>query len=99
MRVLQVWSGSKSARRGTHLEAPEPATLAGDGGRWRGVAQDDGEQFASMGRRGRGEEAAGENPHHNAKLLECLLDGRERRSDGNDGDRSEEAAAVEASGS
>jgi hypothetical protein len=47
-----------------------------------------------MGRRGRGEEAAGENPHRNTKLLECLLDGGEQRSGENDGGRSAEAAVA-----
>jgi hypothetical protein len=35
-----------------------------------------------MGKRGRGEEVAGENPHCNVKLLECLLNDRERWSGG-----------------
>jgi hypothetical protein len=65
--------------------------VAGDGGWRRGAARDDGEQTTSMGKRGRGEEAAGKHPHRNTKLLECLLDGGERRSDGNDGGRSTEA--------
>jgi hypothetical protein len=46
------------------------------------MAWGDGEQLARIGKRDRGEEAASENPHHNAKLLERLLDGGERRSDG-----------------
>jgi hypothetical protein len=50
-----------------------------DGGRWRGAARDNGELIVSTGRQGRGEEAASDHPHHNAKLLECLLDGGERR--------------------
>jgi hypothetical protein len=35
--------------------------------------------IASTEKRGRGREAAGEHPHGNAKLQECLHDGGERR--------------------
>jgi hypothetical protein len=71
--------GSKSARRGTHLGAREAATAAGDSGRRRGATRDDSGPIVSTRKRGRGREAAGEHPHHNAKLLECLLDGGERQ--------------------
>jgi hypothetical protein len=60
--------------RGTHLEAREEVIVAGDSGRRRGAAWGDDEQFACTGRRGRGREAVGENPHRNAELLEHLLD-------------------------
>jgi hypothetical protein len=48
----------------------------------------------STGKRGRGEEAAGEHPHRNAKLLQCLLDGGERRNGGTASDRSTAMAAA-----
>jgi hypothetical protein len=69
--------------------------VAGDGGQRRGAAQDDGEQIASTGRQGRGEEAAGEHPHHNVKLLECLLDGGEWPSGGAASGRSMAMAVAE----
>jgi hypothetical protein len=90
-----VWPKSKSPRRETHLEARGAATAAGDGGRWPGAARDDGKQFVSMGRWGIGEETAGENPHRNAKLLECFLDGGERWTDGAASGRGMEAAVAE----
>jgi hypothetical protein len=40
---------------GNPSEAWEAAEVAGDGGRRRGVSQDDGKQLASTGKRGRGE--------------------------------------------
>jgi hypothetical protein len=80
---------ARNASRGSGV-----ATVAGDGDRRRGAARDDGEQSTSTRRWGRGEEVAGEHPHSNTKLLECLLDGGERRSDGNDGGRSAEAAVA-----
>jgi hypothetical protein len=42
--------------------------------------ENDGEQLVSTGKQGRGEETAGEHPYRNAKLLECLLDGRAART-------------------
>jgi hypothetical protein len=49
----------------------------------------------SKERRERGREMAGEHPHRNAKLLECLLDGGERRSGGAASGRSTAMAAAE----
>jgi hypothetical protein len=69
-------------RRGTHLGAREAAIAAGDGGRQRGAARDDGGPIASTGKRGRGREATGEHPYRNVMLLESLLDGGERWSGG-----------------
>jgi hypothetical protein len=69
--------------------------VTGDGGRRRGVARGDDEQFACTGRRGRGGEAAGENPHRNVELLEHLLNGGEWRSDGAASGRGVEATAAE----
>jgi hypothetical protein len=86
--------GRLRALRGTHLEAWEAAKVAGDDGRQRGAARDDGEQITSTGRRERGEEAAGEHPHRNAKLLECLLNDGERRSGGAASGRSAEATTA-----
>jgi hypothetical protein len=78
-----------------HLWAREEATAAGDGGRRRGAARGDGEQFAHTGRRGREGEAAGENPHRNVEPLEHLLDGGERWSDAAASGQGVEAATAE----
>jgi hypothetical protein len=54
----------------------------------------DGKQSTSTRRRGRGGEATGEHPHRNMKLLECLLDGGERRNGGAASGRSTAMAAA-----
>jgi hypothetical protein len=43
-------TGMLQALWGTHLETREVAELAGDGGRRRGAARDDGELIARTGR-------------------------------------------------
>jgi hypothetical protein len=74
-----------------HLGAREEATMAG-GGRTAAGLQCGIER---AGRQGGEEKAASKNPHHNAKLLEQLLDGGEQRSGGAASGRSTEAVAVE----
>jgi hypothetical protein len=80
-------TGRLRASRVTHLGDLGAADLAGAAARRREVARELRRPIASTGKQGRGKEAAGEYPHPNAKLLELLLDGGERRSGGAASDR------------